>query len=1126
MRAESATGVAVRLVDMIAGPLADAGEPGERDGRIDALLDRGRYKLILTGAEKATGTVSLTVSSAAELNQPPPVLAHDSGQTLSARLADGEQRSYWLTVGDDPVTLVAAGRALADMRLWRDGIDLTDIQPRARLVDIEPGKSQRILTIAGKIEAGRYKLTVYGGAPLRWPEAGAEMPLSLRLGIPKVAGLDQRKGVLGPTGVEQFIVPPPVDFVRLELANVAPAKLSAVPLQAGGTANWGPSAEISKLSRRPVASVAYTPGAEGTLISIEGAPGLPYTLSQFQRAEQGDSQLVRPFNERLLTLLDTGAEGANFPLTALLYRGDEVLAGSFPELTAQNILRYRLTLDGRNTLLFRVIDSGLFRLKTEGVPHFWSVVPVLGSDPVPSEKGGPLALEAGFYRLNLRPSSALTGAVDVVLAGEDADLKAPASADAPNAGRLLSVIVPPTPPNTYNYSRLYLAERADIPVGFALYDLPLKLADGAPVVFALAADEAKTLPIEASLAGSLSVLDEADKPVALTLNGKAVGPKAALIPGSHKLGVKNSAKSARRFRLIFETPTRAAVTGPAVAEPVVVSNPRLTAGQTYAGDFRSDAPRRFDLLVEEPGLYRFETLGRLAMSTRLKTRLLPSLAVAVENGIGHNAVMERYLRAGLYQLEVASLNGTQGRAQLALSRAPLVEGESLQIDQPARVGLARGTGAILPFTLERAGRYTLQVLSLAQSIGFRLEDAEGWPILPLAHQPEPFGEAGSKLTVALAAGGYRLVLLPPALATRALVRLTPELGESLPPQGHGPHPLALNSVQAFRWLEPDQPDQPRVPDQWDFALPGPTRLTLGLTEGMVGQLQRAESGGWTAVGAVSNAVPFDQTVAGGRYRLSLTALARNNRLGYRLTSATEQLLPDQPRLVTLPTRQSFTLDAPQTVRLASFGTKDVKAVLRDADNRIIAQADDRQNDWNFVIVRALAAGSYSLSVEPVTAPPAGVVNGEASTASDDTGEGESYEGEGEAEVSEEREEPSAPVPDPGLTPLERLAAGAVELSLTYLPETIAAPVALTVGKAETRTLAGAQTLLPLSLAAGQGLTLIEAGLGSELLLSLERQNATGGAWETLTQASGPAPILAFLPGVEPYRLRAVTLGAV
>ncbi|WP_395832572.1 lysozyme inhibitor LprI family protein, partial [Elstera sp.] len=99
VRAESATGVALRLVDMVAGPLAEAGEPGERDGRIDALLDRGRYKLILNGADKATGTVALTVSSTSELNQPLPVLAHDSGQTLTDSLGEGQQRSYWLTVG-------------------------------------------------------------------------------------------------------------------------------------------------------------------------------------------------------------------------------------------------------------------------------------------------------------------------------------------------------------------------------------------------------------------------------------------------------------------------------------------------------------------------------------------------------------------------------------------------------------------------------------------------------------------------------------------------------------------------------------------------------------------------------------------------------------------------------------------------------------------------------------------------------------------------------------------------------------------------------------------------------------------------------------------------------------------
>jgi hypothetical protein len=39
------SGARIELVDMIAGPLDSSGAPGLRDGRIDALLDKGVYKL-------------------------------------------------------------------------------------------------------------------------------------------------------------------------------------------------------------------------------------------------------------------------------------------------------------------------------------------------------------------------------------------------------------------------------------------------------------------------------------------------------------------------------------------------------------------------------------------------------------------------------------------------------------------------------------------------------------------------------------------------------------------------------------------------------------------------------------------------------------------------------------------------------------------------------------------------------------------------------------------------------------------------------------------------------------------------------------------------------------------------
>ena len=53
IRAESATGVALQLVDMIAGPGDIEGEAGVRDGRLDVLVDQGAYKIRSFGAPKA-----------------------------------------------------------------------------------------------------------------------------------------------------------------------------------------------------------------------------------------------------------------------------------------------------------------------------------------------------------------------------------------------------------------------------------------------------------------------------------------------------------------------------------------------------------------------------------------------------------------------------------------------------------------------------------------------------------------------------------------------------------------------------------------------------------------------------------------------------------------------------------------------------------------------------------------------------------------------------------------------------------------------------------------------------------------------------------------------------------------
>ena len=146
--ATSGSGTALQLVDRLAGPGEIAGRAGERDGRLDLLLDRGTYRLVTLGAERAAGEVGLEVRPFSEVSAPQPPLLVE-GKPVSSSLEDFEQRSWWLQIDKARrVILEAAGRNLADLRLFRDGGWLVDaaparetIEPRARADRCAPAAS-------------------------------------------------------------------------------------------------------------------------------------------------------------------------------------------------------------------------------------------------------------------------------------------------------------------------------------------------------------------------------------------------------------------------------------------------------------------------------------------------------------------------------------------------------------------------------------------------------------------------------------------------------------------------------------------------------------------------------------------------------------------------------------------------------------------------------------------------------------------------------------------------------------------------------------------------------------------------------------------------------------------------
>lgn len=110
---------------------------------------------------------------------------------------------------------------------------------------------------------------------------------------------------------------------------------------------------------------------------------------------------------------------------------------------------------------------------------------------------------------------------------------------------------------------------------------------------------------------------------------------------------------------------------------------------------------------------------------------------------------------------------------------------------------------------------------------------------------------------------------------------------------------------------------------------------------------------------------FTSELSPGRYRLEVTCVRRNNRVKYQVGVWPSELLPGLDRTVTPPAAIPISLGKESLVEISSLGSIDVRARLYDADERLVAESDDRPQDWNFQIAARLRAGQYLLQVDPL-----------------------------------------------------------------------------------------------------------------------------------------------------------------
>jgi hypothetical protein len=954
--ANSAQGVALQLVDRMAGAGTPNGDPGKQDGRLDLFLDRGEYKILTHASNAGKGVAKLAAHPFHELQAHPPLLIEHRLERAS--LGDFEQRSYWIEIKEKRVVaLEAAGRHLADLRLWRDGTWLVNATPQFVQSQARAGQPLQIARLSTELAPGLYLLTAYGGPSQVWTQASDAKPFYLRMGIPTLAPAMRQQFTMSEFGTDRYLVPAGPNYFRLELPAAQPATLQVGeyvarnPLQAQGQ-----SVSIDKRSLLPVAEASDVGGSNMKVVTVSMDAGKPFILQHFDASTTVNFEASGDY---WVGSIHAGAMEDSVGASAVLTRErrnarEEYLDAQVLELAKNTSWHRRFNLLGELTLFVKVSEPTKVRVAGTGVAARYRFEPFLLSRPYDYKappwrvSGSEFELDRGLHVLTIAPDN--KGILDLHLSGPGGK-----PGDAMSALNPAVRFAPLTLESNARYT-LYLNRQPGVVSGAVLRPLPVDLQFALPV--AQRAGETLTIPVRVAEPGRLQAVAEDGRMLELALDNGKAGTGIDVTEGRYRVTIRGADK-ARGFSLQVE-PTRLASTTPLPAVP----DARLAALPKFPV-ITPDAPRFVDLgrrgttvhqvRVDKPGLYQFESTGLLETSGTVRTRTNPSLFADTANGVGRNFMIQRYLREGDYQLSVATQGETLGHLGIQIARTEVEDGGDLREGQAARAMLPTAHAIAYRFRIAKRGTYHLQTLGLGRNFDIRLEDDAGWPVGAPVRQGD--------LTEELAPGSYRLLVMPQTAEARVLTRLD-RVPEPATFKGHGPHCIALETPVEHTWVEPAK-GAARTPDQWEFALPAAADVAVILDNEMEATLANASDPKHAPLAKFDAKHPWRGKLAAGRYLVETVNGRTNNYVHYTVRISATQLLAGQTRTVTAPASIPVSVGSDGLVEIESFGASDVRARLLDNAGELVAQNDDRPDDWNFHLAQRLRPGEYSLRVDPV-----------------------------------------------------------------------------------------------------------------------------------------------------------------
>jgi hypothetical protein len=958
LQVTSPTGTRFALIDRMAGEIAVEGRTGVEDGRIDALLDEGDYKVVMYGEENKRGRTNLQVFRYRDVgasknlwNLP---LIRD-GEMVVTTLADLQQRSFWLYIDEEPVHMEVMGRNLTAVRFWKEGQWLIGVSPKHTIYETETGKPMTHIEIAQALPQGYYLLTCVGGRALGWTEESDESPLYIRSGVPYLGDNGGRKVTVSPFGRDAFWVDGEADYFQLVRAERESVRLGVARFVMGRSRfELGKRAELDEKAGESWCTVRGTLGGERQWVVVEAAPGSTMELIYFK--EQRSHQFPEGPRTRSYWVSSVGsAEARNtIDITPLLFDPlvTEVRYENPLHVGPSNPLIRKVNLLGQNTAFLRITRGGSYRIledEDSGARGryrfhlFEDAISNTGVTPEFQTSDQIFELAEELYILDFIPAQ--PGILHFVLynaeEGSVEEARRLLEENGTGEAEARDFTWPKVDVERGRLMPLYLLFnlRHDVATGLIVRELPLDLTE--PLSLALGPGEGISLPVKLAADSNLSI-EGGDYGV--TLSGKPIDSGARLGQGEYLLRLDNLGKERSYYTLRF------------VNEPILPELdlktleelfPLIIEEEPLFSDFERNESKRYLLRVEEPSFYRLETVGRLSMGINIRTALALSLFSVRNNGVGRNALVQTFLKAGDYMVEAYTLGASRGRAGLRLARTPLIDAGTLYSELVDRRTVDADQALVYRVDASEGGAHSLQTLGLGRSFRFRLEEPGGWPLV------SPLGRGAIRLE--LDPGTYTYYSLPEPVATRRLTLLERQEAES---GIKGDGVLVFNRAIETIWRE--SPD--RRADLYVIDVPAPVRSSFRLTEGMVAV---ATGPGLVEKKELSGGVVHDLELSVGSYSFQIRSQEEDDRKNYSLILGTEDLIPGlSHRITNIPASLPVSLGEEAIVDLWSFGTSDIKAVLLDDTGAVVlAENDDREDDWNFALSRRLRAGRYILKVE-------------------------------------------------------------------------------------------------------------------------------------------------------------------